>query len=220
MKKLVSAILLSLLLICGVFASTNTQVLPSLSHGIPLIGHVDGYCVISVSSIQRTSASDPEGMPFAITDSTIKYNASDIKTGRAIGYWTFATNESYVTIKFEPQSLTHTEDNTRKLDYFMTFMYEYKGLNEAVFSGYIVTSSKTGKALKVEGAQPTLKTAFDDTQLSNSIVVQNTAPLPIISVDKDIRIMLDSADYDVTDDIKFPIGYYRATVKITIQGGV
>ena len=213
MKKKLLIVLLLLLLATNLFATKET--VPSQSKGLPIYAYMDSYCILKISEYASDST-DTIGMPFSITNANVKYNERDIKTGRLIGNWSFSTNENNLSITIEPKALTHTIDSTKKLDYYLTFMYEYYSSTGSLIRGYLVSSSKLNKTLNTTTSAQTKVTDFNSV---TSNVINFTNDTSIISANKDIRIMFDS-NYNVEDDNLFPIGSYEADVTITIIGGV
>ena len=189
MKKKLLIVLLLLLLATNLFATKET--VPSQSKGLPIYAYMDSYCILKISEYASDST-DTIGMPFSIT------------------------NANNLSITIEPKALTHTIDSTKKLDYYLTFMYEYYSSTGSLIRGYLVSSSKLNKTLNTTTSAQTKVTDFNSV---TSNVINFTNDTSIISANKDIRIMFDS-NYNVEDDNLFPIGSYEADVTITIIGGV
>ncbi|MCF0262691.1 MAG: hypothetical protein HUK23_07255 [Sphaerochaetaceae bacterium] len=220
MRRKFLLILFSFLFATSLFATNNA--LTNQTQGIPIVAYKEGYCIVGFTEIVSTGESDTKGMPFSITDSTIKYSSEDVRQGREIGSWSFASNESSITLSIEAYPLEHEEDPTVTLDYFMTFMLEYDydvGENKKNV-GYIITSSSNKKTILVgSGDGKVASSRLNEAGLTSAVTIQAVAPQPVISTDKGVRIML-ADNYDVNNDDKFPYGNYEALVRITLQGGL
>ncbi|MCF0238040.1 MAG: hypothetical protein HUK24_05530 [Sphaerochaetaceae bacterium] len=212
MKKLIIITFVLLLTHC-IFGSYTYE--PSLTEGLPISAFVDSYCTLGVTELLHPNNADgPEGMPFSIKHSSIAYNSSDVKLGRKIGTWLLATNGNSATIKIMVTPLVHVDNSNAKLDYFITFMYEYYNSSNAPVVGYIVASSKLQKTVNSTQG-PTTSSAFNGTGVTDTITLQNDTS--IVTAGKDIRFMLDGT-YNLYDTNLFPLGSYSATVSITVEG--
>ncbi len=195
MKKII-AILVFALIACMFLVAAPT-LKTALSKGVQIYGYIDQYCLLYVTPIEATSNSS-SGIPFSIEDSTVTYNSADVRLGREIGTWSFATNMSSVTLTFNAGKLTHEDDDTYQLGYYITFRYAYDSIdvsgNTRVASGYMT----------IHSGEEYTETITNDSGESD---------IPVISMDKDVRLMFDQ-NYDVSN---YPAGYYTADVVIQME---
>ena len=100
------------------------------SRGITLNGVVGDVLDVSVSPIAASSDTDVTGMPFSITDPTVRPFATDVdgmsfyhpeNYGRVIGTWTLLSNCDF-TITVEAEPMYHRDDrNIGTLGYMLFF---------------------------------------------------------------------------------------------------
>ncbi len=213
MKRTLAIILIALLGSC-LFAATY---LDNLIKSALIYGYIDEYVILYVETISGDSSSTT-GMPFDITGSDVAYNSSDLRLGRQICYWSFASNLTNVTLSFTANPLENESDSSYAINYYMTFAYEYAKIDSSGSTsdvvGYItVHSGETenhinhyiGNTLSEEGV--------------SSVTITNVSgdeSMPIISMDKDVRVMFDSTT--PTDFSDYLEGYYYATITITLEG--
>ncbi len=197
MKRILSIIAISLLLCFSLFSAK--VYLDNLSSGIQIFGYVDHYCTVYVEGLDAVDSGSDIGMPFSIADATIAHNSLDNRVGREIASWSFATNMSTVNLTFNASPLVHEDDTSFKLNYYITFRYEYSTIdifgNKTTNMGY----------MNVHSGEPYHTTIFN-----NSAGTE----VPIISMNRDVRLQLDQT-YDISD---YPDGFYYATVTIEMEG--
>ena len=195
MKKLV----VILILICTCFSAfAALTYLDNLSKGVQVYGYIDQYCLIYITPIQAQSG-DTAGFPFSIEGSDIVHRPSDLRTGRQIGTWSFATNMSAITLRFNATPLVSEDDPEYKLNYYLTFKYEYaeelSGTTNSSVLDYITLHSGT----------------TTEVTLTNH---NEESEVPIISMGNDIRFQLDGT-YDFSD---YPVGFYYSDITIVLEG--
>lgn len=202
-RRLVCILLLAMVLSVSVLFSSPIY-MDNMSKDIRIYGFIYEYCNLFVSQIDGNTNSSV-GMPFDITDSTVRYVQDG--HGREIASWSFATNLSYVKLTFNATPM-HFEDQANypslNLEYSLFFSYIYQGYS-AQTSGYIEVPS-TGADVVQEFTNYT--TGGDG--------------LPIISMDNDLRFMFNSESSsfissNVDDTTELPEGFYYATVTISME---
>ena len=179
--------------------------LDNLEKGVKLYGYVDEYCNLFISPIEADSAV-VSGMPFDITGTDVKFNASDLTLGRQIAYWSFATNMPSIKLTFSATPLTSEDSSEYAINYYMTFKYNFWSL------------SSTGTLIENAG-YITVHSGYNTTEktFSNNVLVGGLPlSLPIISMDNDIRFMFDETA--PTSFSSYPSGYYSSTVNIYLEG--
>ena len=195
MKKLVTIFIL--IFTCFSLFSAPTY-LDNLSKGTQIYGYIDQYCLIYITPIQAQSGSTT-GFPFSIEGSDIVHRPSDLRTGRQVATWSFATNMPAIKLKFNATPLVNEDDSSFKLNYYLTFRYEYasdlSGTSTASVSDYITIHSG-------EETTATLENYNEESEV------------PIISMGNDMRFQLDGT-YDFSD---YPIGFYYSDITITLEG--
>lgn len=195
MKKII-AILISIF-ICFSLFSAQTY-LDNLSKGTQIYGYIDQYCLIYITPIQAQSGS-AIGFPFSIEGSDIVHRPSDLRTGRQIATWSFATNMSAIRLKFNATPLVSEDDSNYKLNYYLTFRYEYasdiSGTSTSSVSDYITVHSGEETTVTLEN-------------------YNEESEVPIISMGNDMRFQLDGT-YDFSD---YPVGFYYSDIYITLEG--
>ena len=202
-RRLVCILLLAMVLSVSVLFSSPIY-MDNMSKDIRIYGFIYEYCNLFVSQIDGNTNSSV-GMPFDITDSTVRYVQDG--HGREIASWSFATNLSYVKLTFNATPM-HFEDQANypslNLEYSLFFSYIYQGYS-AQTSGYIEVPS-TGADVVQEFTNYT--TGGDG--------------LPIISMDNDLRFIFNSESSsfissNVDDTTELPEGFYYATVTISME---
>ena len=191
MKKIVA--LIGLMLICFFLFAANTY-LDNLSKGSQIYGYIDQYCIVYVTAIKAQSG-DSTGFPFSIEGADISHKPSDLRLGRHIANWSFATNMPSVKLTFNATPLASEDDPSYLLNYYLTFRYEYADSSSNSVMDYITIHSGTPS----------------DITLTN---YSGEDEYPIISMGNDIRFQLDGA-YDFSD---YPVGFYYANITITLEG--
>ena len=200
MRKTIFVITILSLVLCAFLPASAKQYMSSLSKDVRIYGFIDKYCLVFVTPLEAQDTSSLSGMPFDITGTDIKYKPDDTEhvLGREIASWSFATNVSEITLRFNATPLANEEDNTATLDYYLTFRYQYNGEN-TVHTGYIPVLSGVEKSVT----------------LTN---VSSGDSIPIISMGMDVRFQL-SKDYpNIEDTSVYPTGFYYADVVITMEG--
>ena len=202
-RRLVCILLLAMVLPVAVLFSSPIY-MDNMSKDIRIYGFIYEYCNLFVSQIDANTNSSV-GMPFDITDSTVRYVQDG--HGREIASWSFATNLSYVKLTFNATPM-HFEDQANypslNLGYSLFFSYIYQGYS-AQTSGYIEVPS----------------TGADVVQEFTNYTTGGEG-LPIISMDNDLRFMFDSESSsfissNVDDTTELPEGFYYATVTISME---
>lgn len=191
MKKVIALIVL--IFSCFSLFAVNTY-LDNLSKCIQVYGYIDQYCIVYITSIQAQSG-DTIGFPFSIEGDDIKHKPSDIRLGRQIANWSFATNMPSIKLTFSATPLVSEDDPSYLLNYYLTFRYEYADSSSNSVTDYITVHSG----------------APSDTILTN---YTGEDEYPIISMGNDIRFQLDGT-YDFSD---YPVGFYYANITITLEG--
>ena len=216
-KKLFSIISI-LLVSASLFAARSVTYKEDLTNCIQFYGYLNEYCTLNITGLNQ---SGNVGMPFSIMDSSVSYNASDIRLGREIASWSLSTNASEVKIIIKPEPLICEDDETKFFNYYLTFRYEYADAKTGKdLTGYIVAHSDATSPVVIN--KTTTATASDFNSVTNNYVelsnkASDDSTLPIISINKDVRFMLDKA-YSSTEFDNYPDGYYYAKVKIQVEG--
>ncbi len=191
----------------------------NLTTGLNLEGYVNGYHEVAIYPITGDSY---QGMPFDITASDVKYKSNDVRLGRVVAKWDFASTNPKVTISITAEPMKYDDPSTStvpELNYYISFKYKYvkyvqydledgsTSYTPTDVSGYITACSK-GK---------------DDLPdyCASEVTLENGAggnAFPIISSSQqDIRFMFMDGEEPSTTD--YPDGSYSATVTIKFTSG-
>lgn len=214
MKRLASVLVL-LLLCMNLFA--EKVYLDNLVKDLTIYGYLDECIILYVEEI-AASTDSTTGMPFDITGSDVKYNSTDMRLGRQICYWSFATNMASAKLSITADALTSEKDSNYKINYYMTFAYEYAKIDAngdtSDIIGYLTMHSGQTENNLYNYTGNTLT----ESGISSLTIVNESGneSMPVISMNKDIRFMFD-ADAP-TDFSSYPEGYYYSTVTITLEG--
>ena len=192
MKKIIA--FFSLILTCFSLFAADTY-LDNLSRGVQIYGYIDQYCIVYITPIQAQSGS-AIGFPFSIEDSGIVHKPSDLRLGRQIATWSFATNMSSIRLSFNATPLVNEDDPEYSLNYYITFRYDYADSSGNSVMDYITVHSGT------ETTQHTLTNYAEGDEY------------PIISMGNDVRFQLDGT-YEFSD---YPVGFYYSNIYITLEG--
>ena len=217
-KKLFSIISI-LLVSASLFAATEYK--SDLTKSVEIFGFLNEYCNVSITPINALSSTDTSGMPFSITDGSVSYKSTDIRLGREIASWSLSTNASDIKIYINAEPLycegEDPDTTTAFFNYYLTFRYSTGSATG--LDGYIVAhSDKTNPVVIISPSTATASSFTGAT--SNCVEISNKedgSSLPIVSINKDIRFMLDSA-YSTEQFNNFPDGNYYAKVKIQVEG--
>ncbi len=214
MKRIISTIIV-LLLGTSIFAGYTY--LDNLVKDLTIYGYLDEYVILYVNPITASSSSTT-GMPFDITGSDVKYNASDKRLGRQVCFWSFATNMPKVKLTITADPLTNENNSSFKINYYMTFAYEYSkvdanGGSSDVIGYLTMHSGQTENQLYNYTGNTLTESGISFLMIDN---VNGNEAMPVISMNKDVRIMFDEnapADFQ-----NYPEGYYYSDVTIVLEG--
>ncbi len=213
MKRIIS-FLIVLLLCMNLFGAK--VYLENLVKSLTIYGYLDEYVLLYVEELEANSNSTT-GMPFDITGDDVKYNERDTRMGRQICSWSFATNMPTVKLSITANPLTSDTDSTFKINYYMTFAYEYAKIdsngNTSDVIGYLTMhSGQTQNHLNNYVGNTLVEPGISALTITNTSGVES---MPIISMNKDIRFMFDSTAPENFDS--YPAGYYFSTVTIALE---
>lgn len=198
MKKTIIAII-TILLGASAFAATYNS---PLTKGILINGFIKTYCIATITPIEANSSSTI-GVPFNIMGSDVSYQA-DQRLGREVARWSIATNLSNTRLIFNATPLQSDSDALVKVNYFMTFRLCYYGEdasgNTTTTIDYVTVPSDSQ----------------DHITMITNLASTNNEVLPIISLDQDVRVMLDN--YSSSEKEAWPTGYYYGDVVLTLEG--
>ena len=216
-------IVLALLLVLSILHPVSSQdYVEQKSMGMDVSATNGAYHKLVVEPYDSDSifSSDAVGMPFDLEGADVQYVDTSSTAGREIGRWSLRTNYTPVTVKIKASNLawydvsqTNSDDTSDKSDsdktigYVIFFPYEYHdSVGNKYFEGFIrVESGKDYSSLN----DANCNSGYDKTNpiSASGVGAINTGFYPI-------RFMLQSVQ-DFTD---YPVGYYTASVTVTVEG--
>lgn len=196
------------------------------SRGITLNGVVGDVLDVSVSPIAASSDTDVTGMPFSITDSTVRPFATDVdgmsfyhpeNYGRVIGTWTLLSNCDF-TITVEAEPMYHTDDrNIGTLGYMLFFdanvQYVDSSGHNRTATGMVVAQS--GHATETRIIWPG-SGAFTTNKFSDYLADADfTAYAGVIN--GNVAFCFTEDGWTKANSETTPPGYYRANATIIVE---
>lgn len=196
MKRLLFVVIIVL---CVIFsASAYDYVFDGSAGGLPILGFMDGYYMVSIDEIINNDAYESLdlyiGMPFNLLGEDVGFKGENSPLGRTIATWSLVVNlkdDKAWRLGINAKNLTY--DNT-SIGYYLIFVTDHEGGGD---NYWIVHSTATNEY-----------TYFPNPSGSTKKVA---------SLNDQIRFMLDAAS-DAAKNT-FQESYdYRATVTICLEG--
>lgn len=197
------------------------------SRGITLNGVVGDVLDVSVSPIAASSDTDVTGMPFSITDSTVRPFATDVdgmsfyhpeNYGRVIGTWTLLSNCDF-TITVEAEPMYHTDDrNIGTLGYMLFFDADFSYVDSTgrvrKSTGMIVA----GTDIDTRFVWPGMGT-FSTNRFSDYVMDAEVSSYTGV-INGEIAFCFTEDGWERANTEATPPGYYRAYATITVESAV
>lgn len=153
---------------------------------------------VSITPINAASHEAVEGIPFYLTNENVSYSAApDAVAGkRRIATWSLYCNFPHPSLTIEAPHLRHADGT--EVPYQLAFYYQFEAGGGYVDGNLIVESG----------------TVYESTE--DPACRWNDYDVPVNFSNRNVRFML--GDVDIMDST-YPYGDYRATVRVTINGG-
>lgn len=210
-------IVLALLLVFSVLHPVSSYV-EQKSMGMDVSATNGAYHKLVVEPYDSDSifSSDAVGMPFDLEGADVQYVNTTSTAGREIGRWSLRTNYTPVTVSIKASNLawdkvsqTIPEDapDDKTIGYVLFFPYEYHdSVNDKDVEGFIRVESGQDYS-SLNDANCNIGDDKTNPISASGVGAINTGFYPI-------RFMLKSGQ----DFTGFPVGYYTASVTVTVEG--
>lgn len=187
----------AIIILCVIFsASAYDNLFDGSAGGLPILGFMDGYYMITVDPIVNTGEGSLDlyiGMPFNLLGEDVSFK--DFPLGRTIAYWSLVVNlkgNRYWRVGIHATNLKYDET---EIGYYLIFLTDHEGSGDDY---WVVHSTSDDSHYDYFPSA--------DGSLDN-----------VASINNQIRFMLDSNSNAVKES--FQESYdYRATVTIILEG--
>ena len=197
MKRL---LLIAMIILCVIFsASAYRNLFDGSAGGLPILGFMDGYYMVTVDPIVNTGEGSLDlyiGMPFNLLGEDVSYKGGDTPSplGRTIATWSLVVNlkdDKSWRLGINAKNLRY---DMTEIGYYLVFLTDHEGRGD----DYWIVHSTAGNEY----------TYFPSSSGSTDKVA---------SMDNQIRFMLDYASSSAKSS--FQESYdYTATVTLCLEG--
>lgn len=197
------------------------------SRGITLNGVVGDVLDVSVSPIAASSDTDVTGMPFSITDLSVRpyvtnpdsmlyYSPADY--GRVIGTWTLVSNCDF-TIDIDAQPMQHTDDqNVGALGYMLFFDADFSYVDSTGRARKSTGMIVAGTDIDTRFVWPGMGT-FSTNRFSDYVMDAEVSSYTGV-INGEIAFCFTEDGWERANTEATPPGYYRAYATITVESTV
>lgn len=215
-------IVLALLFVFYILSPVSSSYVEQKSMGMDVSATNGAYHKLVVEPYDSDSifSSDAVGMPFDLEGADVQYVNTTSTAGREIGRWSLRTNYTPVTVSIKASNLawdkvsqTIPEDAPDKniyektIGYVLFFPYEYHdSVNDKDVEGFIRVESGQDYS-SLNDANCNIGDDKTNPISASGVGAINTGFYPI-------RFMLKSGQ----TLREFPVGYYTASVTVTVEG--